>query len=109
LREDLKLKKQDLYLEDRRFAENLKTNIIAKYELLHGKKPEDTEFDVNFIDIDRYKKGKLINYKNGIRIKGYLAPFEVCGNPELIAAAYECGTGDRNSLGMGMIEVVEGR
>ncbi|PNT91006.1 CRISPR-associated endoribonuclease Cas6 [Clostridium thermosuccinogenes] len=105
LKENARLKRQDLFIEDRRFTENLRANIISKYEILHGKKPEDTEFEVKFTDVDKYKKGKLIDYK-GIKIKGYLAPFEVCGNPELIATAYECGVGDRNSLGMGMIEVV---
>jgi len=109
LKENSKLRKLDLYLEDKRFVDNLRSNIISKYEILHGEKPQDTTFDVNFIDIDKYRRGKLINYKSGIKIKGYLVPFEVNGNPELIAAAYACGLGDRNSLGMGMIEVIEGR
>ena len=109
MNENSRLVKRNLYIEDKRFTDNIKTNIISKYELIHGKKPEDTEFNISFMNVEKYKRGKLINLKNGIKIKGYLAIFEVCGNPELIETAYECGIGDRNSLGMGMIEAIGGR
>lgn len=109
LTEKSKLKKIDLYIEDKKFAENLKSNVISKYRILNNREPQNTEFNVIFTDIEKYKRGKLINYKDNIKIKGYLAPLEISGNPELIETAYECGLGDRNSLGLGMIEVVERR
>ena len=58
LKDDLKLKKQDLYMEDRKFTENLRTNIISKYEILKGKKPEDTEFEVSFKRSEERRVGK---------------------------------------------------
>jgi len=105
LQEDKRLRKYNLYIEDKQFVQGLKSNILSKYKILNGDYPNDDRFEVRFFNIEKYKKGKLINYKDGIKIKGYLAPFEIYGNPELIKTAYECGLGDSNSLGMGMIEV----
>ncbi|SHF19681.1 CRISPR-associated endoribonuclease Cas6 [Caloramator proteoclasticus] len=104
LKEDGRLLKRDLYIEDERFIENIRRNVLAKYEIIHKKLPDDIRFDINF---GKNTKGKLIKYKNGINIKGYLTDCEIIGNPELIEIAYECGLGDRNSLGFGMIECLE--
>ncbi|MCX7884915.1 MAG: CRISPR-associated endoribonuclease Cas6 [Caloramator sp.] len=104
LTDDLKLKKIDLYLEDKKFCENIRANIISKYSIIHGKEPDNKEFNVEFIDVEKHRKGKLITYKDDIKIKGYLAPMVIRGNTELIQTAYECGLGDRNSLGFGMIK-----
>jgi CRISPR-associated endoribonuclease Cas6 len=48
-----------------------------------------------------YRVSKLVSYKN-LKIKSYLAPFWVRGNPELIALGWECGFGSANSQGFGM-------
>lgn len=104
--EDRSLKKRDLYIEDKRFTDNLRLNLLSKYEVIYGEAPLDTRLQIRFIDIEGYKRGKLINYKNGVKVKGYLAPLEIYGNPALIQIAYECGFGDRNSLGLGMVEVI---
>ncbi|CDF58751.1 CRISPR-associated endoribonuclease Cas6 [Thermobrachium celere] len=66
---------------------------------MYNKLPDDTRFDITF----ERNIPKLIHYKDGIKIKGYLVDCEITGNPELIEVAYECGLGDRNSLGFGMI------
>ncbi|WP_027309516.1 CRISPR-associated endoribonuclease Cas6 [Caloramator sp. ALD01] len=104
LKEDGRLLKRDLYIEDDRFIKNIRRNVLAKYEIIHKKLPDDTRFDINF---GKNTKGKLIKYKNGINIKGYLTDCEIIGNSELIEIAYECGLGDRNSLGFGMIECLD--
>ena len=38
-------------------------------------------------------------------IRSFITPFQLAGNPELIWCAYECGIGEKNSLGFGMIEL----
>ena len=47
---------------------------------------------------------RLVDYK-GTKIRGVVAPFHVIGAPELIHIGYECGFGDKNSMGFGMVEV----
>ena len=51
------------------------------------------------------KSGKItkkINFKN-TEIIGFMAPFEVTGNPELIEIGYEAGFGEKGSIGCGMV------
>ena len=47
---------------------------------------------------------RLVDYK-GIKIRGIMCPFRVSGNPALIQIGYECGFGDKNSAGFGMVEI----
>lgn len=82
-------------------------NLCEKYRVLYGTDIDEGELEFAF-DWD-YIEGrggpervsKLIAYKD-IKIKGYLAPFYVRGNPELIALGWECGFGSANSQGFGM-------
>ena len=48
---------------------------------------------------------RLVDYK-GIKIRGVVSPFHVIGAPELIHIGYECGFGDKNSMGFGMADVL---
>ncbi|MBI4810670.1 MAG: CRISPR-associated endoribonuclease Cas6, partial [Ignavibacteriales bacterium] len=54
---------------------------------------------------------KLITIKEGhkeeTRVRGFMCPITIEGNPELIKLAYECGLGEKGSLGFGMIEILE--
>jgi CRISPR-associated endoribonuclease Cas6 len=36
------------------------------------------------------------------------APFTITADPQLIQLGYECGFGENNSAGFGMVEVVDG-
>jgi CRISPR-associated endoribonuclease Cas6 len=49
------------------------------------------------------KTVRSIDYKE-TKIFAYLAPFTVEGDVELIRVGYECGFGDGNSKGLGMVE-----
>ena len=52
---------------------------------------------------------KLITLKEGksdeTKIKGTLAPFTIRAPRELIEIGYECGFGEKNSMGFGMVKV----
>lgn len=96
--------KRDLNILESKFKENIKNNLYAKYEIVHGKSFENENIEISFENIEKYKRGKLINYKDGIKIKGFMAPIKLIGSLELMKIAYDCGIGDRNSLGFGMLE-----
>ena len=90
------------------FSELVRQNLIRKHEAIYGYKPNDDEFSMEFDQeyINR-RKGKitrLIRYKD-VDIRGVLCPFYARGSPELMFVGYECGFGDKNGAGFGMVEV----
>lgn len=89
------------------FSEAIKNNLIKKYKLIHGKDVADAAFsikiDTEYMNRRSGKITKNINFK-GTNIIGFMAPFEVTGNPELIRIGYEAGFGEKGSMGFGMIK-----
>ncbi|QSZ27498.1 CRISPR-associated endoribonuclease Cas6 [Aceticella autotrophica] len=103
-----KRKSVNLPLYDDRFVENLKNNLIEKYFIIYKTLPDNINIKINF-DMNYYNKnpqGKRIKYKN-VFIKGYMVPFSMSGNAEMIKVAYNCGIGEKNSGGFGMIQKIE--
>lgn len=96
-----------LSIDEVAFAEKIKDNLTRKYRLLYGKPPDDGDFTMEFgrdyIKANK-KVSRLIKFK-GIDIRGYMLPFVLKGVPELIKIGYECGFGDKNSLGFGMVKM----
>ena len=93
---------------DPQFSELVRQNLIRKYEAVYRHPPTEKSFAMTFdqayIDKKEGRVTRLVNYK-GIRIRGVVSPFHVIGAPELIRVGYECGFGDKNSAGFGMVEV----
>ncbi|MGH7457050.1 MAG: CRISPR-associated endoribonuclease Cas6, partial [bacterium] len=103
---------------DPELSEAVRQNLLSKYEIIHGHPPTDANLEFA-IDADYLarrggpeKVSKLITIKEGTReetrIKGFECPFTLRGNPELMAMAWECGAGDHNSMGCGMVEAANG-
>ena len=94
--------------DDPAFSELVRQNLIRKHEVIHGRFPSADafilEFDKNYIDRKQGRVTRLIDFK-GIKVRGVLCPFRVSGSPALIQIGYECGFGDKNSAGFGMVEV----
>jgi CRISPR-associated endoribonuclease Cas6 len=100
--------------DDERLAEAIRQNLIQKFATVEGKRPDDDklEFTLDKGYIDRrggYDRiTKLIAIKEGqeeeTQVKCFVAPFELAGSAELIECAYECGVGEKNSMGFGMVE-----
>jgi CRISPR-associated endoribonuclease Cas6 len=92
------------------FSELIKQNLIRKYETIYGRKPKDDSFRMGFDeDYIARRDGqitRLIRYKD-IDIRGILCPFRAYGSPELMFVGYECGFGDKNSAGFGMVEIFD--
>ena len=94
--------------DDPAFSELVRKNLIRKHEAIHGRPPSDDaltlRFDENYIKKRQGRVTRLIDYK-GIKIRGVLCPLRVSGSRELMQIGYECGFGDKNSAGFGMVEV----
>ena len=94
--------------DDPQFSELVRQNLIRKYKVVHQQPPEEKSFAMTFdqayIDKREGRVTRLVDYK-GIKIRGVLSPFHVIGAPELIHIGYECGFGDKNSAGFGMVDV----
>ena len=94
--------------DDPAFSELIRQNLIRKHEAIHGRVPHDDTltftFDEAYINKRQGRVTRLVDYK-GIKIKGIMCLFRVSGSPALIQTGYECGFGDKNSAGFGMVEV----
>ena len=94
--------------DDPAFSELVRRNLIRKHEVIHNRPPSDDaftlQFDGNYIARRQGRVTRLIDFK-GIKIKGVLCPLRVSGSRALIQTGYECGFGDKNSAGFGMVEV----
>ncbi len=93
------------------WSEVMQRNLTRKYRVMHGREPEDTSlrwtWDREYLRevADRGRRASALIDIRGIKVRGWLAPFTVEGNRELIEIGYETGFGSRNSMGFGMAEV----
>ncbi len=95
--------------EGEAFSQAVRNNLLHKYRLLHdGEPPADDRltltFDAAYLDRDPHVGTKKITFKS-IDIIGALAPFTLSGSTELMQTAWECGLGEKNSSGFGMIDL----
>ena len=97
-----KLRTWDLMPHDTQFYNNIRNNMLSKYKELYGKLLEDTTMRIKVI---KQLRPKRIRVKNEFHV-GCMMVFEASGSRELLELAYECGIGERNSMGFGMVEVI---
>ena len=94
--------------DDPALSELIRQNLIRKHEAIHGRAPHDDtltfRYDKNYITKRQGRVTRLVDYK-GIKIRGVMCPFRVSGSIPLIQVGYECGFGDKNSAGFGMVEI----
>lgn len=91
--------KQHLRAEDSRFAERIRMNLLRKYQALTGVEAADAELEFRF---DGHPKAQLVQYK-GTHHHSYMGEFTVVGSEDLIRLGWECGFGEANSKGFGMV------
>lgn len=94
--------------KDPAWSERVRENLLGKYSALHGTTPEDTRLSLRFDTeyLEKHRGTKLVTYKE-IQIVGAFAPFTLSTSKELFEVAYNCGVGEKNAAGFGMVEVVE--
>jgi CRISPR-associated endoribonuclease Cas6 len=109
-----KLSQYYLRPDDAEVEKTARQNILRKYEVIYKKEFLPTKFifnlDKNYIQSkggsDRISKLITINKgKEAIRVKAFVAPFTLATDKELHELIYECGIGEKNSQGFGMVEV----
>ncbi len=95
--------------DDPEFSECVRQNLLHKYAALYGGHPADDrltlEFDADYLA--RHRGTKTVLYKDDIQLVGAFCPFVLTGSTELMRVGYECGFGEKNSNGLGMVEVVD--
>lgn len=112
-----KLHQYYLRPDDERLSELVRNNLIRKHEIVYGELPANVELtftpDAGYIQRrgGTERVSKLITVKEwedrrAVRVKSFMVPFEMHGSTALIKTAYECGIGEKNSMGFGMIEVM---
>lgn len=93
----------------------MQRNLLRKYRALYGTEPTDTrlrwEWDQAYLQrvAKQGRRASALIDINGIKVRGWLAPFRVEGSQELIALGYETGFGSRNSMGFGMVDTFKNR
>lgn len=94
--------------DDPEISDLIRHNLIHKFRAIYDREPPRNDlifdFDERYVERKQGRISRLVDFK-GIKIRGILCPFRVVGSPELIQIGYECGFGDKNSAGFGMVEV----
>lgn len=102
---DGKLKIWDLGPGDERFYESIQKNLINKYISFYGDFDGDRWVKIR-PDMNTAKK-RRIEIKGNYH-RGYMMDFEIEADQRLLEFAYDCGLGEKNSMGFGMVELNNG-
>lgn len=110
-------KMQQYYLrpEDKDDIDRVLTkNLLNKKGLLNRNQVIDDycnlTWDEEYLEKNNRITKKITINENGrypIDIIGIQAPFTIQGDPELIKVGYECGFGEKNSMGFGLAEIIK--
>ena len=93
----------------------LTNNLAHKYEILTGSAPADASVELIWDQhyLTRHERvTRRVTIEEGgraIDIIGIHAPFALQGTPELIQVGYDCGFGEKNSMGFGMVKIADNR
>lgn len=99
---DGKPTKHHLRAEAPRFAESIENNLRAKFLALTGEEAREDKLSLAFVG---NPKSQLVQYA-GTNHKCYEGVFEVGGSTRLMQLGWECGFGEANSKGFGMVWAV---
>lgn len=97
-----KLEHKFLSPEDKKFWEIAKVNLLRKAKALRLK----VESDELYFEPTGNWRSKLLEVQ-GTKVRAFDVEFWAEGNPELLQVAYDCGLGERNAQGFGMIKLLE--
>lgn len=102
---DGKLKIWDLGPGDERFYESIQKNIINKYISFYGDFDGDKWIRIK-PDMKSAKR-RRIDIKGNYH-RAFMMNFEIEADLRLLEFAYDCGLGEKNSMGFGMVEINAG-
>jgi CRISPR-associated endoribonuclease Cas6 len=84
-----------------KFYENLKGNLLERYEEFSGQKIDSTFFEAKVIGF----KKKRVTINNSYR-RCSLMDIVLKADPKLIEFAYDAGLGEKTAMGFGCIDVL---
>ena len=90
----------------------LTKNLQNKFNALYNKEIKENielDWDKDYLNKTKRITKKITINQHGkfpIDVIGLNAPFRLSGNPDLIRVGYECGFGEKNSMGVGMAEII---
>ncbi len=91
------------------FEAAIRTNLIRKHRVLYGMDPHDDTlrllFDARYLERDAHQGTRKVCV-NGIDVIGAFCPLEIECAPPLLRLLWDCGVGEKNSSGFGMVEAV---
>ena len=94
------------YQDPVQFGEFLTRNAREKFRVFSGKESEvNVIVDSGYVERVGRKSNVRINLVDDIEVFGSVVPVKISGTGEEIAFLYDTGLGEKNSLGMGMIEI----
>jgi CRISPR-associated endoribonuclease Cas6 len=106
--------KEFLKYHDERLSAVVLQNLLGKYEAVHRQSFEGNidsfsiRFSEKYLTRRQGKVEKLIKIHEGraeeTHIKAILCPFTITAPIELIKVGYDCGFGEKNSVGFGMVK-----
>ncbi|WP_297897381.1 CRISPR-associated endoribonuclease Cas6 [Methanobrevibacter sp.] len=101
---DGKLKIWDLNPADQKFYGSLENNLVKKYNQFYDKEVTSDEINISS-NMGFVKRKRITIEKDNIKTfhRAFMMDLELEGNLNLIKFAYDCGLGEKNSLGFGMI------
>ncbi|NOX88339.1 MAG: CRISPR-associated endoribonuclease Cas6 [Calditrichaeota bacterium] len=96
------------------FHQSLERDLKHKYHIINKKEIEKIDFDLEFDPEYLRKKNNRITKvitieresRNQEQVRCILAPFKIKAKPEVLKVIYDAGIGQLNSLGFGMVEMV---
>ena len=97
------------------FETVLLQSVLAKYNLFRSHKRKDIDFqivlDEEYLERRQFKVWKLIaleKTRNEVDyVRGFLAPFQIISEPDVLKLIYDSGLGEYNGMGFGMVERIQ--
>jgi CRISPR-associated endoribonuclease Cas6 len=88
------------------FFKQLEKNLINKYLKFNNINETDKKIKI-YSEMRKVKRRRICIKKNGFNTyhRSYFMDINMIGDPELIEFAYECGLGEKNSMGFGCINI----
>lgn len=85
-------------------------NLLEKHEILTGERLANDSISIR-ADLEYLARAphtmKVVTIREGmpdeVRLRGFIAPMKISGDPRLIRTAFAAGLGERNSLGFGLL------
>jgi len=98
----------DLNPGDLRFFTALQQNLIRKYNSFYDDAYDGDEYVKIVPDMESVKRKRITIDKNGTPTyhRAYLMYFEIEADERLVKFVYDCGLGEKNSMGFGMVKQV---